>query len=83
MKPVERREAADAEHDEVALFARGDAQLRQRAGAGALGREGVAFEQQRLELAASVGTDETGHVSVLYAGLNCADAVGGAASRIF
>jgi hypothetical protein len=57
----ERREAADAEHDDVAFFARADAELRQRLRAGALGGEGIAFEQQRIERAGPVGANQTGH----------------------
>ena len=47
--------------------------------AGELGREGIALEQQRLELSAPVGANQTGHVAVLceYAdgALHCADAL--------
>ena len=45
---VERREAADPEHDQVALFARADADRAQRLRAGALRRELFALQHQRL-----------------------------------
>jgi hypothetical protein len=51
---LERREAADAEHDEVALFARGDAQPRERPGAAGFGGALRLVQQQRAQAAAAV-----------------------------
>jgi hypothetical protein len=77
---VERREPADAEHDDVAFFARADAKLRQRAGASALGVERGPLELKRLECFSPVGVYESGHVDLLP---NSGDAAVSAASRIF
>ena len=55
---LERREAADAEHDDVALLARADGELRQRGGLGLLGGERVARQQQRPQVAASMGINQ-------------------------
>jgi hypothetical protein len=54
---VERREPADPEHDEIALFAGTDANLAKAPGASALGVKRATVEQQRLERAASVRRD--------------------------
>ena len=51
---VERREAADAEHDQVALLARADAHRAQPPGPRLLGRERLSGEHQRLEGTTSV-----------------------------
>ena len=53
-----RREPADAEHDDVALFARADGEPRQRRRAALLGDPGLALEQQRAQADATVGADE-------------------------
>ena len=58
---LERREAADAEHDEIALLARAHAHRAQRPGARAFGGERLAGEHQRLERFASVRRYQSGH----------------------
>src|SRR6185369_1191983 len=58
---LERREAADAEHDEVALLARADPDRLERARPRQLGGERFAAQRERLERAATMGCDETGH----------------------
>ena len=58
---VQRGEAADAHHDEVAGFARGHLDLRQRGGARFFGGECVTRQQQGLEFTATVGAYQFGH----------------------
>ena len=55
---VERREAADAEHDDVAALARGDDQARERGRAPLLRGEGGALEQEWAEVAAAVRVNQ-------------------------
>ena len=57
----QRREAADAQHDQVAGFAGRQFHLGQGLGAGQFGLASGAFEQQRLQFTTTVGFDETGH----------------------
>ena len=61
---VEWREPADAEHDEVALLARGNQQLRQRLGALAFLGRALFIEKQRLQALAAMRGNETGHERV-------------------
>jgi hypothetical protein len=58
---VQRGEAADTHHDEVAGFTRGHLELGQGSCAGFLGSEGVASEQEGLEFTAAVGAYQSGH----------------------
>jgi hypothetical protein len=58
---IERCEAADAEHDEIALLARGDAYRTQRARPCALGRKRLAGGHQRLERSPPMRVDQAGH----------------------
>ena len=64
---LERREAADAEHDDVALLARADGEPGQRRGAAPFRFQRVAGEQQRPQVAAAVRINQ-GHDGVLLAG---------------
>jgi hypothetical protein len=57
----ERCEAADAEHDEVAFFARADLQAPQRARAPPLLGKAPAFHLQRAQLVAAVRRHQTRH----------------------
>jgi hypothetical protein len=56
---VERREAANAHHQDVAALAGADAQVRQACGTAALGFELGALQQQGPQFPAAMGTDET------------------------
>jgi hypothetical protein len=51
------RETADTHHDHITCLPGADAYGRQRFGAGALGVEHSALEEQRAELGGAVGTD--------------------------
>ena len=59
---IERRKAADAEHDDVALFARAHGDFAQRCGARSLGDKRLALQHERLESASAVRRDEIGHL---------------------
>jgi hypothetical protein len=56
-EPVERREAADREHDEITLFAGADAHLAKALGASALRATRAAVEQQGFQRASPVRRD--------------------------
>ena len=58
---VERRKAADAKHDDVALLARADGDFAQRCGACALGDKRIAFKHQRFQRTSAVRRYEIGH----------------------
>ncbi len=60
-EPLERRETADPEHDEIALLARADAHGRQRPGARAFRGEGFSCENEGLQRPSSVRPDQAGH----------------------